>query len=73
MSEPLTVIGDIHGQYNDLLKILSLTKTLEHRENKLLFLGDYVDRGIYGVECLTLLMAYKIIYPEQVVMLRGNH
>jgi serine/threonine-protein phosphatase 2B catalytic subunit len=38
-----------------------------------LFLGDYVDRGIYGVECMLLLLSIKLNFPKNVVLLRGNH
>ena len=42
-------------------------------EANYLFLGDYVDRGPQGLECICLLLAYKIKYPENFFMLRGNH
>lgn len=71
----ITIIGDIHGQFYDLLKILSLIPEFEGEEKttKLLFLGDYVDRGTNSVEVMTLMMALKVNYPKKVIMLRGNH
>ena len=69
--EPVVVVGDIRGQYYDLV----------HMRNKAgdpgffndLFLGDYVDRGIFGLECMVLLIAIKINFPKKFVLLRGNH
>ena len=71
LEAPLHVCGDIHGQYYDLLRIF------EHcgypGEYNYLFLGDYVDRGKQSLETISLLLCYKIKYPEKVTLLRGNH
>ena len=71
LEAPLHVCGDIHGQYYDLLRIF------EHcgypGEYNYLLLGDYVDRGKQSLETVSLLLCYKIKYPEKVTLLRGNH
>lgn len=71
LNEPITIIGDIHGQYYDLLKILEQAGS--PKSTKLLFLGDYVDRGNFSTETILLLYSLKINYPSSVYMLRGNH
>lgn len=68
---PIYIVGDLHGNIIDLLRILSSGG--HPSETKYLFLGDYVDRGQYSVEVITLLMALAIKYPENVFLLRGNH
>lgn len=73
------IIGDIHGQYFDFIKILGMIASKygdlnTYLENEyLLFLGDYVDRGFYSVEVLVIIMALKLNFPKNVFCLRGNH
>lgn len=65
------VVGDLHGNVFDLIRILNNIKSLE--QEKVLFLGDYVDRGPNSLEVITLLFALTVKFPNNVFLIRGNH
>jgi len=71
LEAPINIVGDVHGQYNDMLRVFEFGGFPP--QANYLFLGDYVDRGGQSLECITLALAYKVKYPENFFVLRGNH
>lgn len=78
LKSPIVVFGDIHGNFADMAyfleKVIAFDDVmLKYTTQHLLFLGDYVDRGAFSLECVMYLFALKVINPSKVTLLRGNH
>lgn len=71
LAPPVKIVGDVHGQYTDLIRMFEMCGFPP--ESNFLFLGDYVDRGKQSLETILLLLCYKLKYPENFFLLRGNH
>ncbi|NXF28234.1 PPP5 phosphatase, partial [Rhodinocichla rosea] len=71
-TEKVTVCGDTHGQFYDLLNIFELNG-LPSEANPYIFNGDFVDRGSFSVEVILTLFGFKLLYPDHFHLLRGNH
>lgn len=72
LDAPVVTVGDIHGQFYDLVNLLE-EGGKPGPENVYLFLGDYVDRGSFSCEVMLTLLKLKVAYPDRIWLLRGNH
>lgn len=74
---PTKVIGDIFGQYVDLMRFFDIWKSPSDNGDihafDYVFLGNYVDKGSWSLEVICMLFALKLKYPKQIILLRGNH
>jgi serine/threonine-protein phosphatase 4 catalytic subunit len=71
MPAPCTIVGDIHGQFFDLLELFRVGGDVP--DSNYVFMGDFVDRGYHSVESFLLLLVLKVKYPTRVGLVRGNH
>src|SRR5204863_7953748 len=71
LSPPVKIVGAVHGHYSDLVQLFELCGFPPAANY--LFLGDYVDRGKQSLETILLLLCYKLKFPENFFLLRGNH
>ena len=71
IAAPITICGDIHGQFFDLIELLRVGGEIP--ETNYIFLGDFVDRGLNSVETFLFLLALKVRFPARIFLIRGNH
>lgn len=68
---PVTICGDIHGQFYDLIELFKIGGDCP--QTNYIFLGDFVDRGFHSVESFLLLLSLKVRYKDRITLIRGNH
>lgn len=72
-----TIVGDLHGDLDSLTQILESSRFMYEakrgKQSLLVFLGDYGDRGVYSPEVYYIALKLKEVFPENVVLMRGNH
>jgi len=71
VKSPVTIVGDLHAQFYDMLEIFNVGGKIP--DTNYLFMGNYIDRGFFSVETISLLVCFKLKYPNRITLLRGNH